>query len=381
MDLIHVINQLDRTPAFVLDEKCLINNLETLAYIKEQSACQVLYSIKALPLEPVLKLAMSYLDGLSVSSLFEARLAKEVLADFGKLHITTPGLRDYEFQELTEICTHISFNSINQYQRMPKNQSEHCSFGLRINPKLSFADDPRYDPCRLHSKLGIDIDTLDKIPEGIEGLHFHTVFSNTDYFPLIKTVDLLKKKMASSFAQLKWMNFGGGYLYSEIENHEIFIDLVTEIQQEFGIQVYIEPGKAIVGNAGYLVTTVIDRFSSDGKQIAVLDTSVNHNPEVFEYQKSPDLLETDVDGRFSCILVGSSCLAGDVFGDYQFQKLPEIGERLVFSNLGAYSLTKANQFNGYNLPDIFFLDKQQVLTQLRQNTYADYQTQWKNINS
>ncbi len=281
MECISVKDNLPTTPAFVIDENKIISNLTELVNLKKQSGCRVLYSIKALPLQSVIKLTNEYLDGLSVSSLFEARLGKEELDNEGSLHITTPGLREEEFQQVSTTCSHISFNSISQYQQLAKNANQQTSLGLRINPNLSFATDPRFDPCRLHSKLGVDIELINEIPSNIEGLHFHTVFSQLNFQSLEKTVSLLQEKLGSKLNQLKWLNMGGGYLFNQIENHLPFVELVKQLKAQYGITIYIEPGKAIVGNAGYLVTTVIDRFSRDGKHIAVLDTSVNPNPEVF----------------------------------------------------------------------------------------------------
>ena len=377
MDLTLIKNNLSSSPAFVFDENTIVNNLIALGELKQKSGCKVLYSIKALPLEPVLKLSKDYLDGLSVSSLFEARLAKEILAEEGSIHVTTPGLRPDEFHEINRLCTHISFNSLSQFQRLNNVDITPCSLGLRLNPKLSYTNDPRFDPCRPHSKLGVDIESLGTLPERIEGLHFHTVFSNTNYQSLIKTVALLKEKSGHNLTQLKWLNLGGGYLHSQIANHQPFIDLIKQLKSDYKLDVFIEPGKSIVGDAGYLVTTVIDSFSRDGKQIAVLDTSINHNPEVFEYQRQPELLEADYEGRYTCILVGSSCLAGDVFGEYQFKVMPKVGDRLVFSNVGAYSLIKANRFNGYNLPDIYLLDRQHKMILIKQSTYQQYREQWQ----
>ncbi|MCF6250639.1 MAG: carboxynorspermidine decarboxylase [Methylococcaceae bacterium] len=376
MDLTIEKANLDSTPAFVIDENRLIKNLSDLVELKRQSGCQVLYSMKALPFGMVLKLAKKYLDGLSVSSLFEARLAKEILGDTGHIHISTPGLRDDEFNQVIELCSHISFNSICQYQRLAGFATNRCAVGLRLNPKLSFTNDSRFDPCRLYSKLGIDIDSLGSIMDKIEGLHFHTVFSTTDYIPLVETVALLKHKLGDKLSQLKWLNLGGGYLYSQIQNHQPFIDLVKQLKVAYDLEVYIEPGKAIVGDAGYLVTSVIDCFTSDGKTIVVLDTSVNHNPEIFEYQRKPELLEANGEGKYSCLLVGSSCLAGDLFGEYQFESMPKLGDRLVFPNVGAYSLIKANRFNGYNLPDIYKIDTENNLKLIKQNNYLNYREQW-----
>jgi len=375
MEFFSVKDRLPSTPAFVIDKSRIINNLTNLIELKKQSGCRVLYSIKALPLQSVIKLAGDYLDGLSVSSLFEARLGKKVLGNKGSMHITTPGLRTGEFQQVSKLCTHISFNSINQYQRFKKETTPQASLGFRINPKISFANDPRFDPCRLHSKLGIDIEMVNELPKNIEGLHFHTVFSQSDFQPLEKTVSLLRKKLGNKLTQLKWLNLGGGYLFNQIDNHQPFVELVKQLKMQYGIEIFIEPGKAIVGNAAFLVTTVIDCFSSDGKNIAVLDTSVNHNPEVFEYQRKPHLIEENKGGE-GCILVGSSCLAGDLFGEYTFDKKPNVGDRLTFANVGAYSLTKASRFNGYNFPDIYTIDEEENILLIKQYSYQDYQNQW-----
>ena len=364
------------SPAFVIDEQCIRNNLRIISELRAESGCKILYSMKAFPLQSVLQLAKSHVDGFSVSSLFEARLANEIIgADRGRIHLTTPGIRTDEFTELSQLCSHISFNSLSQMDRMTT-VAEGYSAGLRINPKLSFLNDPRFDPCRLHSKLGVDINVFDQIslPEQIEGLHFHTAFSCQDFSPLLKTVERIKQVLLKKSRTIKWLNLGGGYLFTDIENMKPFIELVSSLKQQFELDVYIEPGKAIVGQAGYLMSTVIDRFISDNKTIAILDTSVNHNPEVFEYQCPPQLLQQP-EGECSVILAGSTCLAGDVFGEYRLKQLPEIGDRLVFKDLGAYSLIKANRFNGYNLPDIYNLNGQQI-TRLKHYDYQDYRQQW-----
>jgi len=376
MDFNQLKNNIASTPAFVFDENRLTDNLSKLADLKKQSGCKVLYSIKALPLELVLKLTTEYLDGLSVSSLFEARLAKEILTDKGSIHITTPGLRNNEFKEINSLCSHISFNSLTQFNRLQNKKSRPTSLGLRLNPKLSFSTDKRFDPCREFSKLGIALDDLTDIPKIIDGLHFHTVFSNTNYQSLSKTVELLENKLGNRLNQLKWLNLGGGYLYHQIDNQQPFINLIKNLKSKYDLDVFIEPGKAVVGNAGYLVTSVIDCFTADGKNIAVLDTSVNHNPEVFEYQRSPELVDAYSNGKHSSLLVGSSCLAGDIFGEYQFENRPRVGDKLIFSNVGAYSLIKANRFNGYNLPDIYWLDNSHKLLPIKQSHYQDYRKQW-----
>jgi len=364
------------SPAFVLDRGSIRQALAQLAVLRQQTGCKVLYSIKALPLSGLLHLVKPLIDGFSVSSLFEAQLAKEVLADQGSIHLTTPGLRPDEWPVVSSLISHVSFNSLGQHQRYFQTVPSGLSVGLRINPKLSFLQDDRFNPCRAHSKLGVALDEFCDHADlyGVKGLHFHTVFSATDFKPLQATVDKLRLHLNARFADLEWLNLGGGYLFDTADCRP-FIELVQELTANKSLQVYIEPGKAIVGQAGYLLATVLDVFISDGKTIAVLDTSVNHHPEVFEYQRQPTLHEQDDNGAYSVILAGCTCLAGDLFGEYRLQKPLKVGDKVTFKYLGAYSLIKANRFNGYNLPDIYWHDQGQ-LTRIKHYSYQAYRDQW-----
>jgi carboxynorspermidine decarboxylase len=378
MDILALTDANLASPAFVLDEAQLLHNLQTLADLRQHSGCKVLYSIKSLPFSTVLSLAKPYVDGFSVSSLFEAKLADESLAKAGGIHLTTPGLRADELDELAGLCTHISLNSLSQQQRYTPQLAAQTSVGLRVNPKLSFVKDDRYNPCRQHSKLGVDIDELWLSADWaqIQGLHVHTNFSATDTAPLLETVAKLKRYLGVNLHKLHWLNLGGGYLYNQIKDLPAFIAQIGELKDTFGLEVYIEPGKAVLENVAYLVTTVIDIFVSDGKTIAILDTSVNHHPEVFEYQIKPALCQHDPQGRHRAILAGSTCLAGDVFGEYRFTKPLRLGDKVVFPNIGAYSLVKASRFNGYNLPSIYVYHSG-ALTPVKHYAYQDYRQQWR----
>ncbi|HEY8159805.1 MAG TPA: carboxynorspermidine decarboxylase [Methylobacter sp.] len=377
MDFLVLKDSVYSSPAFVLDEAEITRQLEILAELRSQCGCKVLYSIKSLPFSATMEMAKPFVDGFSVSSLFEARLANEILAGQDSIHLTTPGIRPDELNELSSLCSHISFNSLTQYHQHSEAAQAQASIGLRVNPKLSFLQDDRFDPCRQHSKLGVDIEELSKsiCLDQIEGLHIHNIFSATDFTPLIKTVDKLQQLLGVGLAELEWLNIGGGYLFGQIEDHRPFVDLVKKLKHDYGLEVYIEPGKAIVGRAGYLVATVLDSFVSDGETVAILDTSVNHNPEVFEYQRQPELHENDPDGQYTAILAGCTCLAGDVFGKYHFTEPLQVGDKVVFKHVGAYTLIKANRFNGYNLPDIYLSNPLRV-KKIKHYDYQDYRQQW-----
>ncbi|MEC4747191.1 carboxynorspermidine decarboxylase [Methylomicrobium sp. Wu6] len=377
MNLNAIKAQLTSSPAFVIDRDALLANLQTLAELRKHSGANILYSIKSLPLSLVLQTAKPFVDGFSVSSLFEARLAKEILQGTGNIHLTTPGIRPDQIDALNECCTHISFNTPSQFQQFAPTAGGKVSAGLRINPKLSCLNDERFDPCRPHSKLGAAIEDLENLDSwaGIEGLHLHNSFSATSYTALIDTMQKIEDLLGNKLGRLDWLNLGGGYLYGSIDDHHPFIDLVRRLRKRYGVQIYIEPGKAVVGNAGHLIATVLDRFVSGGKTIMILDTSINHHPEVFEYQRQPALAEHAPAGTHAAILAGCTCLAGDLFGEYRFDTPLAIGDKVVFKQVGAYSLIKANRFNGCNLPDIYIADGGK-LECVKQFSYEDFRSQW-----
>ncbi|MEJ2454810.1 MAG: carboxynorspermidine decarboxylase [Candidatus Thiodiazotropha sp.] len=377
------IEALTATPGFVFDERQLRKNLALLEEIRAASGCRVLYSIKACPFMGLLTRMRGRVDGFSVSSLFEARLAHEALAGAGSLHITTPGLRRDEMSEIGELCDFVNFNSLSQLERLPFLLGGRAEIGLRINPQLSFLDDPRYDPCRRHSKLGAPLPQVVAqwlsgrlATRGLKGVHLHTHFGSRSFAPLQQSVEHLEQHLAPWLRELEWVNLGGGYLFQAASDPETLLSTIDRIHTQWGAQVYLEPGSAVVEETGYLVASVLDTFESDGRAIAVLDTSVNHLPEVFEYQKSPELLDERTDGPYRTLLVGATCLSGDRFGDYSFSRPLEIGDRVVFKNVGAYSLIKASRFNGQNLPALHLLGEDGSLNPMKTYDYEDYRRQW-----
>ncbi len=378
------------TPAFVYDESRILRQLALLSEVREKSGVGILYSIKALPFAGVVDSIRPWVEGFSVSSLFEARLAagisRRVAGDAGRaitLHITTPGLRAGEIGEIAGLCDYLAFNSLEQCQRLRIGIEGRISAGIRVNPRVSFLDDLRYDPCRPFSKLGVPIDDLavalaedGELASGIDGLHFHTSFESRSVEPLRIILAKVERVLGPALDGIRWINLGGGYLIDTEEDARELAEAILEFKCRRAVKVFFEPGKAIVGEAGNLVASVIDRFERDGKTIAVLDTGVHHLPEVFEYQKSPRVAGQRPDGRYEYLLAGCSCLAGDVFGEYRFDTPLRVGDRVAFLNVGAYSQVKATRFNGYDLPDIHAVGQDGKLRLLKRHGYEDYLRQW-----
>lgn len=386
------------TPAFVYDERRLVQDARLAREAIRGARARLLFAMKSFAMEGGLRALAPVVDGFHASSLFEARLAREVLGDGGIVHLTTPGLRPSDADELFRLSDHVSFNSVSQWERFRRQAVGVTSSGLRVNPGLSNVADERYDPCRRHSKLGASVEELREILhreparlEGITGLLFHTNCDAVDTTPVLETVRYLDAHLEPLLRRLQWIDLGGGYLFhGREEAHGAEARLpwrgsshrspaldglraaVDLLRSRYELEVLIEPGASISRRAGTFVTTVVDLFPSGGRMVAVLDTTVNHMPEVFEFQFAPDVMGDLEEGGYPYLLAGATCLAGDVFGEYAFEHRLEVGSRLLIEDMGAYSMVKASMFNGVNLPSIYALDEDGALTLQRAFTYDDF---------
>ncbi len=378
-----LINSVE-TPAFVYDEAEVQRVLDIVGLLQADTGCRALYSVKPLCLAPLLELMAPQLSGFAVSSPFEARLARSALGEGGSIHFTSPGIRPSDVSDLAALCDYVAFNSLSQWRRHGTEFSGRTSLGIRVNPGLSFLDDERYDPSRPHSKLGVPLEELACVLAGgsttlpyPEGILVHSNCESTDFSELQQTVDCLADKIADVLPRLSWLNLGGGYLFNEGVDLEPLRQTVRYLQAHYGVEVFLEPGAAFVRSAGYIVSTVLDRFASGGKEVVVLDTTVNHMPELLEFDFEPDVAGHDDDGAWPYILAGCTCLAGDVFGEYRFNHPIEVGDRVVILNAGSYSLVKAHTFNGVNLPDVYAINKLGTTRLVKQFGYEDYAARWE----
>ena len=372
------------TPAFIYEEEYISHRCEHIRQIADEAGCSLLYALKALTLPGVLKIISPYVQGFSASSLFESIIAREGLQAGGSVHITSPGLRPDEIERISGLCDYLSFNSISQWLRHKDDVADKVKVGLRVNPQMSFLEDSRYDPCRPNSKLGASIaqvkESLEQehhLQHGLSGILIHNNCNAPDFRQLLLTVQKLETELGGLLHSLEWINLGGGYLFdADSSNIEALYEAVWSLKSKYGLEVFIEPGSAFVREAGFLVSTVLDLIETDGKEIAILDTSVNHVPEAFEYQWRPDVLRDIEGGEFSYVLAGSTCLAGDVFGEYSFTQPLEIQSKVVIKGIGAYNLVKAHTFNGFALPSIYSLKPRREVKLVKKFTFEEQFQRW-----
>lgn len=367
------------TPAFVIDQKALEADLATIRGIADQASCQLLYSPKACALSDVLRLMSQNVDGFACSSHYELKLIERVCGDAGSLHLISPLVEAETLEVFGDRLASVTFNSLSQWERLGKKASTQTRKGLRINPQFSVVRDPRYDTCRRNSKLGVPVHDLAELArsdpgrlEGIDGLHFHTSCDETDFASLLATARHIEDVIPHVLERMDWINLGGGYLFTESNDLSDFFDGAAIFRQRFGLDVFIEPGAALVRRAGTIEATVHDILGGDDRQIAVLDTAVNHMPEVFEFQFEPDILGHVAGGLHSYILAGCTCMAGDVFGEYAFDMPLAVGSRLTFLNMGAYTISKAHRFNGVGLPSIYLRRRDGSLKLVREDSFEEF---------
>lgn len=368
------------TPSYLVDERLLKKNMEVLKSVSDATGCKILLAQKAFSMFSMYPMMSGYLSGTTASSLFEARLGKEEFG--GETHIFAPAYKDSEMDEIISLCDHIVFNSFAQWKRFKNKVMEarragkKIECGIRINPEYAEIETDIYNPCFTGSRLGTTLKTFEEELdlEGIDGLHFHTMCEqNSD--TLERTLKVVEEKFGTYMKNMKWINFGGGHHITRKDyDVERLISCVNHVQETYDVKVYLEPGEATALNTGYLVATVLE-LSENGMNLAILDTSAAcHMPDVLEMPYRPEIIGAGKPGEkaYTYRLGGPTCLAGDVIGDYSFDKPLEIGQKLVFTDMSHYTMVKNNTFNGINLPSILVRTQEGEIKTVRTFTYQDF---------
>lgn len=364
------------SPAYLVDERLLTKNLETLNYVQEKSGAKILLAQKGFSMHAMYPLVGKYLHGVTSSSLFEARLGFE---EMGKeVHVYAPAYVDREFDELLRYSDHMVFNSFDQWSRFKQrvqNAPKQISCGIRVNPEYSEIEVPLYDPCYNFSRMGVTLPNFrpDEL-DGIDGLHFHTMCEqNSD--TLERTLKVVEEKFGQYLHGMKWLNFGGGHHITRPDyDLDTLIKCILHMKQTYNVEIYLEPGEAVALNTGYLVATVLDTMHN-GMDIAILDTSAEcHMPDVLAMPYRPGIIGAGEPGEFAHTyrLGGMTCLAGDVIGDYSFPEPLKYGDKLIFTDMAHYSMVKNHMFNGVNLPAIASYNEAEGLKVIREFEYSDF---------
>ncbi len=375
-----------RKPAYVIEEKLLRRNLQLIKSVSERADVEIILAFKAFAMWKTFPIFREYIGSTTASSLNEARLALE---EFGaKAHTYSPAFTDYEIEGIARCSSHITFNSLSQYNRMSKKAAianPSVQFGIRINPEYSEIETLLYNPCAPGSRFGVLMKDLPEIlPEGISGFHCHThCESGADNF--VRTLAVVEEKFSRWFSQISWINFGGGHLMTrEGYDVDLLVDALNDFHSRYpNLKIVLEPGSAFGWQTGVLVSHVVDIVENSGIKTAILDVSFTcHMPDCLEMPYMPVVDGAEIvdehssalesEGLYIYKLGGNSCLSGDFLGSWKFDHELSVGETIVFEDMLHYTTVKTNMFNGVSHPALAMLHEDGTLEYLREFDYEDY---------
>lgn len=378
------INEIS-TPFYIVYEDRLRRNLELINRVKREAGVNIIMAFKANALWRTFPIIKKYCTASTASSLNEMDLALDCLGN--EVHSYCPAYTPLTINRYLEGSTHITFNSLNQWERFKNdvithNSTEgkrHVSPGVRVNPQCSVIETDIYNPALPGSRFGVTADIIgDKLPDGIEGMHFHALCESTSY-DLAKVLEAFEEQFGKYLHQVKWVNMGGGHLMTR-EGYDVehLISLLKEFKSRYPwLEVILEPGSAFTWRTGDLITSVVDVVENQGVKTAIIDASFAcHMPDCLEMPYQPKITESvEVDSSLPTYrLGGNSCLSGDFIGDWSFEKPLEIGDRLTLEDMNHYTTVKTNMFNGIQHPAIVLCRANGECEYLRQYTYEDYKS-------
>lgn len=381
--MLHNIRTLDTlksitTPAYVADVAAIKRNMAIAENIKRKAGVKILLATKAFSMFAVFDVMRETLDGTTASGAFEARLGAEYFGsekDHKEVHCYSPAYTEKSIQNVSQYSGHIYFNSITQLKRYaPSLVEQGKKIGLRLNPQFSqVKNSSLYDPSAPNSRFGVLKQELDKdILNQIDILHIHNLCENGSE-DSVALIGHISENYADELNHVSHINFGGGhYITHPNYNTDVFIHALKGFKEKHGVNITLEIGGALVLNAGYLVSTVLDIIKRE-PNIAILDTSASaHMPDVLEVPYTPNIIDSTEKGEHTYIIGGQTCMTGDVIGRYAFEKPLQIGDKLIFTDMMQYSMVKNTTFNGMPLPDIGILREDGTYERVRSFGYEDF---------
>jgi carboxynorspermidine decarboxylase len=370
------------SPCFVLDENRLRDNLQLIDRVQKEAGVQIILAFKGFSMWSAFPIVREYLSGATASSLSEARLCFEEMGV--KSHTYAVAYLPREFGKIMAYSSHITFNSLSQYKRFKPRLAkhpEHISAGIRVNPGWSPVGTDLYNPASPGSRLGEAIENFKgHLPEGVEGLHFHTLCESSSY-DLEKTLTYFEAQFGPFLSKIKWVNFGGGHLMTR-KGYDVehLIQVLKGFRSRYPhLHILMEPGSAIAWDTGILVSTVLDIVQNKGVKTAILDCSFTcHMPDTLEMPYRPRVRGANESpapkDKYQYRLGGVSCLSGDFMQEYGFEKPLRIGQKIVFEDMIHYTMVKTTTFNGVTHPSIAIWRSNGVLDLVKKFGYKDYKT-------
>ncbi|MGF1806701.1 carboxynorspermidine decarboxylase [Aliivibrio sifiae] len=368
-----------KTPYFMIDEKKLVANLEVAKQLKERSGVKLVLALKCFSTWGIFSIIKPYLDGTTSSGPYEVKLGHETFG--GETHAYSVGYSEDDVKEVVDICDKMIFNSQSQLTAYRHLVEGKASIGLRLNPGVSYAGQDLANPAREFSRLGVQADHLDpQVLENINGVMFHMNCENKDVDAFSSLLDSISDKFGAYLDKLEWVSLGGGVFFTwpsyDVEKLAFVLKMFSEKHK---VQLYLEPGEAIITKTADLVVSVVD-IVENGKKTAIVDSATEaHRLDTLIYNEPASVLESSENGKYNYVIGSCSCLAGDQFCETQFEQPLEIGQKLHLLDSAGYTMVKLNWFNGLKMPSIYCERATGEIEKLNEFGYDDFKrslSQW-----
>ncbi|WP_217513312.1 carboxynorspermidine decarboxylase [Vibrio metschnikovii] len=367
------------TPYFMIDEAKLIANLEIAKRLKERSGVKLVLALKCFSTWGVFDIIKPYLDGTTSSGPFEVKLGYEKFG--GETHAYSVGYSEQDVKEVADICDKMIFNSQSQLAAYRHLVEGKASLGLRLNPGVSYAGQDLANPARKYSRLGVQFDKLDtSVFDSINGVMFHMNCENKDVDAFIALLDAISDKFGAYLDKLDWVSLGGGVFFTwpgyDVDK---LADALKAFADKHKVQLYLEPGEAIITQTTDLVVTVVDIVDNE-MQTAIVDSATEaHRLDTLIYREPASVLEANEQGEHEYVIGSCSCLAGDQFCVAKFAEPLQIGQKLHIMDSAGYTMVKLNWFNGLKMPSVYCERRDGKIIKLNEFGYQDFKrslSQW-----
>ncbi|PXA74216.1 carboxynorspermidine decarboxylase [Vibrio sp. 11986-1-5] len=367
------------TPYFMIDEAKLIANLEIAKRLKERSGVKLVLALKCFSTWGVFDIIKPYLDGTTSSGPFEVKLGYEKFG--GETHAYSVGYSEQDVKEVADICDKMIFNSQSQLAAYRHLVEGKASLGLRLNPGVSYAGQDLANPARKFSRLGVQFDKLDSsVFDTINGVMFHMNCENKDVDAFIALLDAISEKFGVYLDKLDWVSLGGGVFFTwpgyDVDK---LADALKAFADKHKVQLYLEPGEAIITQTTDLVVTVVDIVDNE-MQTAIVDSATEaHRLDTLIYREPASVLEANEQGEHEYVIGSCSCLAGDQFCVAKFAEPLQIGQKLHIMDSAGYTMVKLNWFNGLKMPSVYCERRDGQIIKLNEFGYQDFKrslSQW-----
>jgi carboxynorspermidine decarboxylase len=361
-------------PAYIIDSVALNQNMQLFQLVQKEAQVNILCALKGFSMWGVFEEMSPYLAGATSSSLNEVKLCNEYFKK--KAHSCFVVYLDEEFEEVLSLSSHVTFNSLSQYNTFKHYIPNHpeVEFALRVNPRFSPVEVEKYNPCMPASRFGIPWEEMPaELPEGITGIHMHAL-CECGAEELASLLEECESNIGHLFHQAQWVNLGGGHhITKKGYNVELLIETLSAFKTNYSLdELILEPGEAMGWKTGVLTSKIVDKLKVDGRTIYMLNASFSaHMPDCLEMPYKPGVIGEEA-GKTEVILGGNTCMSGDFVDGFELGDDLKVGDTVIFEDMTHYTFVKNTTFNGVPLPSLGKIDASNNFHLFKEFGYEDF---------